>query len=506
VGCLLVAALLVRVDGITRPSLETRELHNALLARQYYLGEGSTLPAWKQRVLQELPQSVKPVEPPVLDFLAASAFRLRGGEHLWIPRLVSALFWILGGVFLYLLGRRVTSPEGALVGLSLYLFWPYGVLISRLYMPDATMVALLLGAALTVVRYWEGPSHSRLAVAGIVSSLASAIKPGVALVFLLALFATLAASQRVFIATIVRGRLLVFLALASTASAIYFVYGAYVRDFLTGAAEGRIQPDLLATAWFWRGWWEMVSIVLPFPQRQALLALVPIVAGLAGIAVVRRGAPRAILVGLWLGYVAYALVFTVHAASHAYYALPLIPILALSIGGLAGSLLERLEASAPIARPALLVLVVLVLGVAAFKSHPGPADHGAIDDYRRIGELTGHTTHALVVDERLKSPIMYWGWLVGDYWYPPTRAQDLPTLGDPYPHWVEPAESTFLIVIDMAELQTERRLRTFTRNLRVVARTSRYAVFDLRGGRALTAARDAPGAANTRWASTRRLR
>jgi hypothetical protein len=34
------AAFLRRIDGITKPSLSTRELQNALLAREYYFGSG----------------------------------------------------------------------------------------------------------------------------------------------------------------------------------------------------------------------------------------------------------------------------------------------------------------------------------------------------------------------------------------------------------------------------------------------------------------------------------
>jgi 4-amino-4-deoxy-L-arabinose transferase-like glycosyltransferase len=124
VGCLVAAAFLLRVDGIARPSLSTRELHNALLAREYYLGDGAGLPMWKQRVLRELDRSVKPVEPPLLDHVAAWGYRIAGREDLWIPRLVSAAFWVLGGLFVYLIGLRITRREGALVAAALYLFWP----------------------------------------------------------------------------------------------------------------------------------------------------------------------------------------------------------------------------------------------------------------------------------------------------------------------------------------------------------------------------------------------
>jgi 4-amino-4-deoxy-L-arabinose transferase-like glycosyltransferase len=486
IGVLLITAFVIRLDGITTPSVESRELHNALIARQLFYGDGAGLPAWKQQVLRELGEVVRPIEPPVLDLVAAAGFRLAGGEELWIPRLVSLALWILGGVFLYLIARRLATGPGALVALALYLFWPFGAFISRLYMPDSMMIALLLAGALAVIRYWERPSFGRLLAAGIVSGAATAAKPGVAIIFLLALFIALALSRRAFVETVARARLPLFAVLAILPTGLYYIYGAYLRDFLSGQSEGRLDPSLVATAWFWRGWWEMISIVLPFPQRQAYLALVPLAAGLAGVLVARGGLPRATLVGLGVGYVAYAFTFTSHVPSHHYYSLPLIPILALSIGTLAGFLVERLDRR-PAARAALLAFLALTVGVAAFKAHavvtPPPPTH-EIAEYQRIGKITRHTTRALYVDVRLRSPISYWGWMVGRYWYSPTPSQDLPLSGDPFPSWVNPAAVSFLVV-DLAELSTEPRLRAFTRDLPVVARTSDYAIFDVRGGRAI---------------------
>jgi 4-amino-4-deoxy-L-arabinose transferase-like glycosyltransferase len=487
VAGLLAGALAVRIDGITRPSLESRELHNALIARQYYLGDGTGLPAWKRNVLRELGEVVKPIEPPILDHLAASAFRLTGGEDLWVPRLISGLMWLLGGVFLYLIAVRLTTRAGAVVTLALYLFWPYGAFISRLYMPDATMIALMLGASLAVLRYWEAPSFARLGAAGAASGLATVVKPGVAILFLAPLFIALAASKRELVDALARGRLAFFVALALVPSVVYYVYGTHVRDFLSGESEGRVEPSLIATAWFWRGWWEMVSIILAFPQHQQSLALLPIAAAFAGV-LVARGTARAVLVGLGLGYIAFAVTFTSHVPSHPYYSLPLIPILSLAIGILAGALLDRLGARARIGQTVLVGFVAFAVGVAAFKSHAvlasaSPEAERQIADYRRIGELTGHTTRAIAVDVRLRSPMSYWGWMVARYWYPPTPANDLPESGDPFPPRIDPAELDFLVVVEMSELETEPRLRAFTRELPIVERTSRYAVFALPAAR-----------------------
>jgi hypothetical protein len=128
------------------------------------------------------------------------------------------------------------------------------------------------------------------------------------------------------------------------------------------------------------------------------------------------------------------------------------------------------------------VTVALVIGVSIYKGHVSlatPYDGQAIQDYRRIGEITHHTTRAIIVDERLISPAMYWGWIVADYWYPPTPAQDLPASGDPLP-WVDDGRE-FLIVVQTSELDSERRLRASVRGLSVVAKTPRYVVYDVRG-------------------------
>src|SRR6266851_9349085 len=109
VGALLAGALVLRLEGIREPSVDQRETEGALLARQWSLGEGAGLPAWKQRVLRDVRQQVKPIEPPILDYLTATEFRLAGSENFWFPRLVSALLWVFaGGTFLYLIALRVT--------------------------------------------------------------------------------------------------------------------------------------------------------------------------------------------------------------------------------------------------------------------------------------------------------------------------------------------------------------------------------------------------------------
>jgi hypothetical protein len=226
------------------------------------------------------------------------------------------------------------------------------------------------------------------------------------------------------------------------------------------------------TSSFWTGWWEMVSFWLRTPQTQEILAVAALVIGALRVVVARRGMPLAILGGLAAGYVGFALAFAAYTKSHPYYALPLIPILALGIGAAVGWTYDRLAGSR-VARLALAAIVVAVSAGAAQKAHffvTAPEPRETIADYVAIGELTRHTTRAIIVDPALAHPIMYWGWPVGEDW-------DLSH--SELPEWIDPTEKDFLIVVGNWQLGHSG-LRSFARGRPVVARTDRFTVFDLR--------------------------
>jgi 4-amino-4-deoxy-L-arabinose transferase-like glycosyltransferase len=464
VAALLVGGFALRLTGIDTPSIEQRETQSGLLAREWSL-DRTELPAWQQHVLDVVDEEIKPIEPPILDALAAAAFRVTDSESFWFPRLVSSLLWVVGGVFLLLVGRRITTSEGAIVALALYLAWPYGVWHSRLFMPDALLVCALLAAVWAVIRYWDAPASRRFALAAGVSAFAVLVKPGVAFLFLVALFGALALSRGELTRTLVSGRLPLFVGIAVAPAALYTFWGLYLTDFIwSGADDQRVTPELLGEGGFWRGWWNVVSFLLRFPQSQESLALVAVALGVAGLAVARRGVPRAVLWGLAVGYLAFGLAYANYTSTHPYYSLPLIPLLSLSIGVLAGYVVERSGRFARATRVALTVVVAAAVGVAAQKAHSilsEPSPGQAIAAYRRIGDLTGHTTRSIIVDRELGTPAMFWGWIV-------TKAWEIDYTDRP-PPWIHPERADYLIVTDLAALDTHRGLRDLAARLPVVA-------------------------------------
>jgi 4-amino-4-deoxy-L-arabinose transferase-like glycosyltransferase len=149
-GILSAAGFCLRLYRIGEPLFDfspVRQYHSALLARGFYewllTGNLETLP----------PDGV--IEPPILELLASLTYAIIGGEHLWIPRLMSAVFWTVGGVFLYLVARKMVSPTASLFAVAFYLLDPAVVLPSRAFMPDPLMIMLLVMSVYSVVGYHE---------------------------------------------------------------------------------------------------------------------------------------------------------------------------------------------------------------------------------------------------------------------------------------------------------------------------------------------------------------
>ena len=78
-------------------------------------------------------------EPPVMEWLACAAYLAGGRENITIPRAVAEIVWVMGAIPLSMIATRISSSCGALIGVALYLFLPYGIVASRNFQPDGLM-------------------------------------------------------------------------------------------------------------------------------------------------------------------------------------------------------------------------------------------------------------------------------------------------------------------------------------------------------------------------------
>ena len=113
---LLIAAFGLRCYHLTQPPLDfhpTCQYRSLILSRAHYFENVGSVPEWQQHVARINKQMTFIKEPPIIEYLVAWAYQLVGAEQLWIPRMFSVTFWVLGGLFLYMLTSEMVSPPGA---------------------------------------------------------------------------------------------------------------------------------------------------------------------------------------------------------------------------------------------------------------------------------------------------------------------------------------------------------------------------------------------------------
>ena len=97
------------------------------------------------------------LEPPVVEYLVSSIYRIMGREDISYSRYLTNLFWLIGGIFMYLIAKKLLSTDAAVIATAYYLFVPMGVIISRSFQPDSLMMMLYLISLYLIVDYFKTP-------------------------------------------------------------------------------------------------------------------------------------------------------------------------------------------------------------------------------------------------------------------------------------------------------------------------------------------------------------
>jgi hypothetical protein len=328
-----------------------RQFQSMLKARGMFYYGAENVEAWQQKmaVTQWANQPVQ--EPEIMEHLAAWTYKLIGREDIFYPRLYAALFWLIGGVALYLLLKKLTGVDGAVVGVAFYLFCPYGISASRAFMPDPLMIALLLWSVWAVWRWHEKPGWGGAVLAGVLCALTIYAKL-TAVFFLGGAILALALCADGFKKALRNPQYWVMGVIALLPGLLYNLLGIYVLDFIgKSAVINRLIPSMLIEAVSYIRWNNMIVTVTG--AAAFLLSLL-------GIALLDGRAKRSLVLGLWIGYVLFGAFFIYYYTTHDYYHLALIPFTAVGLAALADVLIRR---TAELIKPGwffkLLVFVVL---------------------------------------------------------------------------------------------------------------------------------------------------
>jgi len=478
------AGLAIRLYDLTDPPLDfhpTRQLHSAIIARGFYYRFLPSAPEWQRQKAMEQLASHRWIEPPIFEGLVALTYRLIGSEQLWVARLYAILFWLVGGVALYRLAGEMTSPKGAVIALAYYLFLPFGIIGSRSFQPDPLMVMFLVWSLWLLYRWYRNPTWRSALSAGLCMGMTLLVK-AVGLFPLLVVVGFLSLVGKGLRNALRDAQVWTILGLGLTPMVIYHIYGVYISGALASQFEGRFFPEMWLEPAFYVRWVDSATHVAGFGA---------ILAGLLGVWLYAQREQRALVAGLWVGYLLYGLAFPYHITTHSYYHLWLIPLVALSSASLADLAMARLFSVYPRNISRLLLLGLLSFGILV--EVWGVRVDLARQDYRQeptywqeMASQMGREASVIALTHDYGDRLAYYGWITPQVWLPTGHLEGYRELRGGAPINVRElfAEMTqgkdfFLItLLNQFDAQPELK-RLLYENYAIYAEGDGYIIFDL---------------------------
>ncbi|OGO28929.1 MAG: hypothetical protein A2Z16_04985 [Chloroflexi bacterium RBG_16_54_18] len=371
-----VAGFALRLYDLTDQPIDfhpTRQLRGAIIARGMYY---EMLPTVDENLRQKAVafwRSTGQYEPSILERLTAITYMLVGGEYIWIARIINALFWMIGGMALFALSRRMAAAAlvrsslssnsipraailAAIVALAYYVFLPFGVFASRSFQPDPGMVMWLLIFSYFIYRWSEELQWNLAVLAGICGGMAILTK-AIAIYTIagigVSIFLYSTGFKRPgFIKALKNPQLWSMAGIIVAPPVIYSIFlgneraAEYFQSWTVALSHLLLQP------WFYLRWIALV-------QR----LLTPAVLVLAAVGVlISRSRNQAFFLGAWSGYIVYGLFFPYQMYSHNYYHLQVVALAALSSVPVTCWLYAKAAGWQPVWRMPLVSLVILTLG------------------------------------------------------------------------------------------------------------------------------------------------
>jgi len=483
-GLLAILGAGIRLFHLTDPPLDfhpTRQMHSALIARELYLiwRPGEISPGEVEQ--RALGNRMARYEPPLFEALVAKTCVLAGkdfGFRLWVARVYDLIFWLVGAWAVFLLARRLTDETAALFATGYWWLLPFAIHASRSFQPDPLMTVLLVWSAWASVA-WMDASASRQArrymlAAVIFGALAGVVKAyGVIFAAAIFLAAAWVRNRRTFWQK--PGTWLGLVGVVAPTVVVYFLMprNAVGGDFLQ-VWTLRMVHQLLSPH-IYGGWLQQLNNA--FGGGFLLLALLGVALGNAQV--------RALAAGWGLAYVVYGLLVPFHIATHSYYQLPLLPLVAVGLAAAAHALKPRVVAAPKVWQGVLalglLAAVIYPLGITAWEMSQCTCREEA-ETYVRLGQ-TLPPGKIVALTPAYGYPLMYYGNRPVDYW-PTSRYQqvfnfDAEAFARQFAE--RTADHDYFLVTDFAEFARQSALRHYlSRHFPLLKEDDHFLLYDLR--------------------------
>lgn len=420
----LVLGIGIRFIDLTDLPLDfaaTRQLHSLIMARGIYYQmdtpQTNALPDNLRQFGINAGKGEQRIEPPVMEYLAAFTYRIIGGENILVGRLFSIFFWVLGGIPLFLLMKRVTSVNGAFAALAVYLFVPFGVLASRSFQPDPLMVMLIIWALYFQVRWMEEDSIKNTLLAGAFTGLAFLVKA--TSVFFVGIPLVGLVLSMGFKKWFKNWHIYLLAALALVPAILFNLISATVGGNAGSIFGARFFPNLYSDPKWYLRWFMMAKSIVNY---------FPIIIGLLAFFLIKKKEFRILYACLWLGYLLFGFTFAYHIYTHDYYHLPLIPMAAIGFGIVFDVVFKKLEEINPHWLPRVMIIAVLVLSLSLCLLKVrgelvGASYRHEAKYWQQLGAKIGIDKSVIALTHDYGYRISYWGFINPKLW--PTRGDQV---------------------------------------------------------------------------------
>ncbi len=347
---------LIDLDDLPLDIATTRQLHSLIMSRGFYYQmdtpETQALDSYERKFGIRVGNAEPVIEPPVVEKLAALTYRMVGEENILIPRLYSIFFWVIGGIPLFLLTRKLTTLNGSFASLAIYLFNPFGAIASRSFQPDPMMVMFILWALYFQIRWVENINLKNSILAGLFTGIAFLVKaPAVFFVgFPLAGLVLSTGIKKAF----TNWRVYLMAALALIPAIAYTLISATAGGNADSIFGSRWFPGLFDDPRWYLSWLLL---------GRTAAGTFPLLLALLGLFLIQDKKIKIFYACMWLGYAAYGYTFAYHIYTHNYYHLPLIPIIAIGFGFAFAAFFEKMQDACHTWLPKVLVISILLFGI-----------------------------------------------------------------------------------------------------------------------------------------------
>jgi 4-amino-4-deoxy-L-arabinose transferase-like glycosyltransferase len=472
---LLILGAILRLINLNAPPLDfhpTRQLRNALVARAiYYAGLPQADPSTRN-LTESFRRAVGQYEPPIFETIVGQTFRVTGGESFAIPRIYDTAFWLVAGVALFSLSRRIASPVAALISLTYFLVLPFAVQASRSFQPDPLMTAAFVIAIYGLFRWTESREWKWAIFGALFAGLAVLVK--VVIVFLLiggAIALVLATLGRRFWRSPQVWAMAALMGLPATG---YYVLAQPARSSEYFFAWTVDLIRLITSVHFYADWLGFVG---------SLVGLTTILLSLIGtcFAPIKT---RWLLVGLWAGYLMYGLALPFQMFTHSYYHLQLVPVIALGLLPVAEVLIARARELTRVWQVAMLlpVLALMVYEGWAVRSVLVAEDFSDSPAFwESIGRAIPENADVIALTQDYGFDLMYWGWRRVELWPLNTNLSQFRNSERDLAARFEAltAENRYFLVTAFGQLESQPEVRSMLERYPVAAQGAGYVLYDL---------------------------